>query len=157
MKKYVPLFVAIMNLLLCLAYLGEARQYRVYVSGIPGPGLFPWTIGLFWLAMSLWTIVEVWRGGMDAGLAVEWTDMAGWIRIAIVLACAAGFILTLDLLGDLVAGFLVMAIVMRTMGMKSIVRLVATSAGLMLLFHFVFVSQLGVILPQGIWSDLGWM
>ncbi len=157
MKQHVPKIVAIANLLLCIAYLTQARQYRMIVSGMPGPGAFPWTIGAFWFAMSLWSIVEVWQEGPAAGLATEWTDAAGWLRILVVLLSAAGFILLLDFLGDLIVSFLAIAVVMRTMGAKNPVYLLGTSIAVAAVSHFLFVTQLGVQLPQGILSDLGWM
>ena len=154
MKQRVPLIVAIASLLLSIAYLIKGQQYPALVKGAPGPGLFPLTIGLFWLGVSLWSIVEVSREGPALALSTEWTDTAGWLRILVVLVTAALFILLLKLLGDLVVSFLSIITVMRAMGTKSPVRLLGTSVAVALVLHFLFVTELGVPLPQGLWNEL---
>lgn len=154
MKQRVPLIVAIASLLLSIAYLIKGQQYPALVKGAPGPGLFPLTIGLFWLGVSLWSIVEVSREGPALAMSTEWADTAGWLRILVVLVTAALFILLLKLLGDLVVSFLSIITVMRAMGTKSPVRLFGTSVAVALVLHFLFVTELGVPLPQGLWNEL---
>lgn len=153
MKQRVPMIVAVANLLLCVAYILDSRQYPVLINRIPGPGLFPLTIGLFWLGVSLWTIVEVWGEDSSVALSTEWTDREGWVRIAVILVTAGLFIGLLDTLGDLVVSILSIMAVMRAMGTKSVVRIVGTSVAMAFAFHFLFVNQLGVPLPQGFWNE----
>lgn len=149
------MIMAVTSLLSSVGYLVLGREYHMFLeAGAPGPGLFPSTIGVFWLGVSLWALVEAWREGPPLGLSVEWPDKAGWQRIAVVLASSVLFILFLDKLGDLVVSFLTVLVVMRTMGTKNPVQLLGVSIALAVTSHVVFVNALGVPMPQGIWADM---
>jgi putative tricarboxylic transport membrane protein len=116
----------------------------------PGPGFFPFWLGLLGTAISLALLVRSWRGRLlgDAAGAL-WPDRAGALR---ALALVGGLVLSAMLLSP--AGFRVTALVFTAamlvaLGVRRPVAIAAFAlASSFGLFH-VFYHWLKVPLPVG--------
>ena len=138
--------------LIGVAYLIAGRQYPVMRNDQPGAGLYPLLVGVFWVVAGVACTVEVWREGRVAALGIEWPDHAGWRRILVIVVSCFVYVATVGLLGNLVMSFLVIVAVSRAMGMRRPLQLLATAAGMSVLWHLVFVTALHVPLPPGFWA-----
>lgn len=143
--------MAVVSFALAVAYLVYGRRYPVLPNGQPGAGLYPLVIGVFWTVVSAASLVEAWLARSDGSApVVEWPDRAGWIRIGVVLISAVAYVLLVGTVGELAMGFLVVAAIMRAMGLAHPAGLIAASAVLALASHVVFVTVLNVPLPRGV-------
>ncbi len=156
-REWAPTLIASASLLLALGYLLKDRQYPLVVNGQRGAGLYPMLIGIFWAAGSAACVWEALRDrsrDAPAGVPLDWPDGAGWLRTAVVLASCAAYVALIGELGDLLASFLVLVVVMRAMGMREPVRLLLIAAVVATVAHLVFVTALNVPMPRGV-LDLG--
>ena len=132
-------------------YLAAAYGYSVGTMAEPGPGLYPLVVGTLMLLGFLGVGLET-AWGRPSG-EVEWPERGGRLRIAVVLAACALYIVFLPYLGHAVAGSLVAVAVLRVMGMTSWRASIAMALVMGLGSHLLFTVALGVPLPAGFWLD----
>ena len=134
---------------LALFFLYEDRVYPLSRGGEPGPGLFPLIIGLWLFAASLIVAGETYMSHKLDAVKVEWPDRAGLLRMLGIVGACLVFMLLLNYLGDLGAGTLTILLILRVMGMRRWRYLVPAAILMAAATHWLFVSLLGVPLPQG--------
>lgn len=132
------------------AMAGVAYSYSLSDELGPGPGFFPFWLGLIGTAIGLVLLARSWRGGsVGEGPAALWPDRAGALR---ALALVGGLVLAAALLapaGFRVTALLFTAALLIALGVRRPVAIVAFAlASSFGLFH-VFYHWLKVPLPVG--------
>jgi Tripartite tricarboxylate transporter TctB family len=138
--------------LLGLAVLIGVSQMRVGFAAQFQPRLFPSLVG--------WLLIVV-GGGLGlaalrtpAQVNVEWPTRHGAIRVAIMLASVAGYVLSIGLLGMLISTFLVVSFEVWYLGNYR--WHVPIAAGLVsaAVLYLVFMHALGLTFPAGPFETL---
>ncbi len=129
---------------------GIAYSYALKDELGPGPGFFPFWLGLIGAVLSLVLLAQSWRGGSIGGNGEElWPDRAGAWRAAALLGGLVLSALLLEPAGFRVTAFVVTAALLVGLGVRRPVVIAAfavvASFGL---FH-VFYHWLKVPLPVG--------
>jgi len=129
---------------------GLAYGYALKDALGPGPGFFPFWLGLIGAALSLDLLAQSWRGrAIGGGAEVLWPDRAGGLRAAALLGGVALYALLLEPAGFRLAALVVTAALLFALGVRRPVAIAAfalvASFGL---FH-VFYHWLKVPLPIG--------
>jgi putative tricarboxylic transport membrane protein len=129
---------------------GIAYGYALKDALGPGPGFFPFWLGLIGAALSLVLLVQSWRGrAIGGGAEVLWPDRAGGLRAAALLGGVALYALLLEPAGFRLTALIVTAALLVALGVRRPVVIAAfalvASFGL---FH-VFYHWLKVPLPVG--------
>ena len=113
----------------------------------PGPGAFPFGLGLSMLAVSLGLLVRAVRlKGEEADLVIEIGHRYIWISLAALTVLALVF----EPLGYLPATTLFMLTLLRTLSTLNWTRATLAALSAALLSWFFFVRLLGVNLPPGV-------
>jgi Tripartite tricarboxylate transporter TctB family len=112
--------------------------------GLPGPGFFPFALGIALCVVALAVGVQIWREH-PAG---EHIDL-GHRDVVIVFAALAGVALGFERLGAYAALGLFTAVCLVLVARMSLVRAAASAALGMIVVWLVFNVVLGVVLPRG--------
>jgi putative tricarboxylic transport membrane protein len=112
--------------------------------GLPGPGFFPFVLGIALCLVVLAVGVQIWREH-PAG---EHIDL-GHRDVVIVFAALAGVALGFERLGAYAALGLFTAVCLVLVARMSLVRAAASAALGMVVVWLVFNVALGVVLPRG--------
>jgi hypothetical protein len=141
--------------LVCLGAIFVAAAAIAHGYGLkdalgPGSGFFPFWLGLAGAALSLFLLVQSWRGhSIGDGAEGAWPDRAGALRAAVLLGGLVLAALLLAPAGFRLTAFVVTAGLLVALGVRRPVLIAAfalvASAGL---FH-VFYHWLRVPLPVG--------
>jgi putative tricarboxylic transport membrane protein len=129
---------------------GIAYGYSLQDALGPGSGFFPFWLGLIGAALSLFLLVQSWRGrAIGDGAEGVWPDRAGALRSVVLLGGLALAALLLVPAGFRVTAFVVTGGLLVALGVRRPLVIAAfalvASAGL---FH-VFYHWLKVPLPVG--------
>lgn len=112
--------------------------------GLPGPGFFPFVLGIALCLVELAVGVQIWREH-PAG---EHIDL-GHRDVVIVFAALAGVALGFERLGAYAALGLFTAVCLVLVARMSLVRAAASAVLGMVVVWLVFNVALGVVLPRG--------
>ena len=140
----------------CLAAFGVYVVYGgsklSYVSDVgPGPGFFPFWIGIGFLLLGAYQMVLSYRSARrDSGHARPlWSGsgraLGAWLGLAVAIALFRWIGFTLGFV--LLTIFLIVVLDRRPVGLAF-----GIGAGLALVFYIVFEFALGVSLPAGPWG-----
>jgi putative tricarboxylic transport membrane protein len=131
---------------LAIAYLVAGRPYPLDTLAAPGPGVFPLAAGLALLVLAAWMFCAAGResasGSADADPRSQRTPLAIAVAAVLVLFAAA-----LPALGFVPAGFALVVVTARLMGLPGWWRPLALGAGVVAATRLIFVTWLGVPLP----------
>ena len=124
-----------------------AIRLKVGTPTEPQPGFFPFLGGVCIIFMASIIFVQGWLGRSKVG-----ADFGAVQRPALLVGVLALFIVGLDLLGYIISTPIIVAVVMRLMGIKSWRVLILTSIVLAFGTYFLFDKLLGISLPLGLLS-----
>ncbi len=137
--------------ILGLAYLAGALGYPWGSMAQPGPGLYPFVVGILIVISALGAGLEarvrrlrvraVWPKGRD-----RW-------RVLAVLGSSLAYLLLLPYLGHAFNGTLVALVVLHFTGLRRWTLKIGLALGIGLGSYYLFSSVLNVPLPAGIWLD----
>ncbi len=138
---------------LCALFLGMAFVawgYSLSDRLGPGPGFFPFWLGLVGAALTAGTIVQLWRGSTDLPEEdTAWPDRAGALRAGLLLMGTCAAALALEPLGFRLTAFAFTIALLLALGVRRpVVIAVFALASSFGLFH-VFYYWLKVPLPMG--------
>jgi hypothetical protein len=140
-------------LLLGLHVVREALAYGYMRGTTPGPGFFPFWVGLALAVLSLANLARSVRG--VERLASRF-DAQGLYQTLAIVGCVAGFVLAAPWLGMLVASGLLVPAIACAIRPRWTARLAVTIAALALGFpvlcYFLFGVYLQVPLVRGIFG-----
>jgi putative tricarboxylic transport membrane protein len=134
----------------CAGAAGIATSYGLKDELGPGPGFFPFWLGLIGAVLSLVLLAQSWRGRSLGDVAEGlWPDRAGALRAAALLGGLALYGLLLEPAGFRVTAFVVTVALLVALGVRRPVVIAAFALVASLgLFH-VFYHWLKVPLPVG--------
>jgi putative tricarboxylic transport membrane protein len=145
MRKRADALAGIFFALVGIVVMTQAIGLGIGTATDPKPGFFPLLGGLGLTVIS--TILLVRSLGEHSIELKEFGDL--WRPLFLVLGLGI-YILTLDMLGYIIATVILSAIVLHLMDTKPWWALFGISLGLALSSYFLFDRLLGVILPKGI-------
>ena len=136
-------------LVICVLFSYESFQLSLSDTLGPGPGFFPFWLGLLGAVLAVALLVQLHLNRMDLGAAALEFDRAGMRSVLqVVLALAAGSAL-LEIAGFRVSMLLLLAYLLHILGVRSKLAIaVFAAAGSFGVFH-VFFHLLRVPLPMG--------
>lgn len=112
----------------------------------PGPGLYPFFVGVSIAAFALLLLISVLR----AQARVATLGREGAVRLVLLTASLSLWILAMPLLGYVVATLLATYAMCKIMGLEGWWRPIAVSAGTALFIYLLFDLWLYIDLPRGI-------
>jgi putative tricarboxylic transport membrane protein len=140
-----------------VAAAGYARTFPPMPGQDIGPSLFPAIVGVALALVGGALVVSGLRrqGG-------RWLELDGWARTPRALARVAAVILSsiayaavVDLLGFLITGVLLLAVLFAVFGARRTLIL-PLAIGVTLVIHYSFYTMLGVPLPWGVLEAMAW-
>jgi len=116
----------------------------------PGPGLMPFLLGLLLILISFYLFLSSIVKKKDKDKKMEERQgQINFIKIGLVSASLFVYAFVLNKLGYLIATFLLLTILFRSVGLKRWSSLLIISASTVLVTYFVFTS-FGLRFPMGI-------
>ena len=148
-----------------LALLVLALLVALNASGFPeipgqqiGPAVFPKVLAGLLAVCALLLIV---RGGLT-NHSTPWLTLGEWLRSSthrrnflLTLGCLLFYVLASELLGFLLCGVLILAVMFGALAVKAS-RILPLACGLTLLIHTLFYLGLRVPLPWGVLIPIQW-
>jgi len=127
-------------------------SYKLSLGGFhnPGPGLWPFILGILLFIISLYLLLRhLFRLGAKGETVKEEQGKISFGRIILVVALLFAYSLLLENLGYLIATFMLLSILSKSMGSKKWTSVLIGSVLTVLVTYFVFTS-LGLRFPKGI-------
>lgn len=135
---------------------GTAIAYGAHDLGVgslnnPGPGLFPFIIGIAMAALSLSVAVTEMRTAMSAPVAKPpgGASAGGMFPVVAVIGALVFYTLALERIGFLLCTFLFLSVLFAALGRKNILISVAAGAAITLGAYLAFAKLLKITLPVG--------
>ena len=143
--------IAVAAILLALAgyVLVAANALPFGTFHVPQTAFFPKILALLLLMLSGVLLAQT-LVGTEVRRASERIPPEGWIRIGVTLAMLATFALVLERVGFLLATFLLMVILLRSIEAQNWRKLIAVALATAVISYGLFAWLLGVPLPAGI-------
>jgi putative tricarboxylic transport membrane protein len=139
-------------LAICLLFSYESFQLSLTDTLGPGPGFFPFWLGVLGALLALALLVQLHLSKVDVGAAALEFDRAGVrsvIQVVVALAAASA---VLEIAGFRVSMLLLLGYLLFILGVRSRLAIaIFAAAGSFGVFH-VFFNLLRVPLPMGILS-----
>jgi len=139
-----------LGLIFAILYLVEGRNLEIGRLGAPGPGIFPFIVGVIFALVSAAVIADaLWS--KDAGTATfpQGEDRRRLVGVYVSFVIYA---LLFNVIGFPVATVALVAVFTRLVGNNSWPKAALCGLGMMGLLWGTFTLLLGVRLPAGIWS-----
>ena len=137
-------------LAVCVVFAYESFQLSLSDALGPGPGFFPFCLGLIGALLAAALLVQLHLGRVDLGAETLTFDRAGMRGIALVLAGLTVAAALLEVLGFRLVTLLLIAYLLVVTGARNRVAIASCAvAGSFGVFH-LFFNLLKVPLPMGI-------
>jgi len=140
--------VAAFCVLLGLAIFWQARGMEYLTSIGPGPGFFPWWLGLILTGLSAaWLLSAVWRSTQkeERRFFPEWRGLR---RILLIAGAILAVGLTMEFVGFQLAMFAFVAFVLTALGWRGWGLTAILASALSFGVYHAFTRWLDVTLPQ---------
>ena len=127
-------------------------SYRLGVGriGSPGPGLFPFCLGVIFLLLSFIHLVgELFHRKKEVIMKPDEETSEGVMRLILLVSSLFVYALFLEGLGYLITTFVVLIMLFKIAGNKSWIRVTIYSLST-LIITYLFFTYLGVRFPGGI-------
>lgn len=147
--------VGIAGLAFAAFVVAESMSLRFMTRLGPGPGFFPFLLGLLFGGLSLLVLLQAGRLAATTGDGAETDDAApdkGWIKVVSLVAMIAAVGLTIETVGYCLTMLAFTVSVLVLMGERRWMVVAGTALVLSFGVYFVFVRYLGVVLPSGVLS-----
>jgi hypothetical protein len=154
MRNRVDVWAGVVLCAVGIGTLFEAFRLKVGTFLAPKPGFFPLLGGLVLIGFSLGLLVQIWmRRGRASGRNQE---PLGELRRPLILVTSMGiYAAVLDPLGYLLPTFVISALILRMLDVKSWKGIILASLGLSVASYLLFGRILGIELPSGDLPFLG--
>ena len=127
--------------------LGKARN--------PGPGLFPFCLGLLFFLLALIALIQAFKGApREPEGPKEERPPANLRKLGLITAALFAYALLIEWLGYQITTFLTLALLFWSAGYKRWVQVLGYSCVVVVITYFLF-TYLGVRFPPGILRLLG--
>lgn len=138
---------AVIFLVIALTYSWQALSYSVGTPAQPGPGLFPIMIGALFVVAAVGLLVETRRGRSED--VVHWPYPRYALRLVLVLVASVLYLVLLPIIGQLLAGALLCALLLIALNMRRWWVVLIVSVVSSVTIYVLFSTVLGVPLPRG--------
>jgi len=142
---YANLFWILFSLVTCV----ESYRLKIGTINTPGPGFFPYSVGLVMLILSLVALLQWIRKKNDVEKRPRQEPLRWW-NILIILAAITAYAFSLEKIGFLVNTFLFMCLLLKVVEPQSwktaILGGLITAVAANLIFNVIFQAQI----PPGI-------
>ena len=131
-------------------------SYRLDLGSFrdPGPGLMPFLLGVLLLPFSFYRLVRsVLKKDPEDKMMVR-QGKINFARLCLILVSLFAYILLLERIGFLIATFLLLSLLFRSMGSKKLIYAMG-AAGLTVLVTYALFTFLGVRFPPGVLRFIG--
>lgn len=130
-----------------------ALKYRLFVSGIPGPGLFPFIMGIGMIIFS--SIILISSLSQKKGETVIqkedfFLQRDSWKKLLFALFALFAYWISLEYLGFLLTTFLFMIFLLRFIEPQRLITVFTTAFLTATLSYALFKLWLNLLLPDGI-------
>ena len=130
----------------------ESYQLSLRDTLGPGPGFFPFWLGVLGAVLAIVLLIQLHLGRVDLGADPLTFERAGTRSVVVVLAGLVGATALLDVVGFRVSMLLLVAYLLMILGARSRVAIaICAGAGSFGVYH-VFFDLLKVPLPVGIFG-----
>jgi hypothetical protein len=125
-----------------------SRSYGLGTFARPGPGMFPFVIGLFIFPLSLALFISALRSKSEEAL------MSGWQMrtFAFFVGTCVFWILAMPLLGYVLVTLIATFLFAKIMKLEGWIKPLILSAATALFIYFLFDVWLYIDLPRGFWG-----
>ena len=134
----------------CAAFAFESLELKLSDTLGPGPGFFPFWLGLLGVALSVGLLWQLSTGRADLGDEPLSFERAGVRQVGMVIAILAAATLLLDPLGFRLTMLAMIASLLFVLGTRSAVVIACFALGGSLGIYHVFSTWLKVPLPLGL-------
>jgi hypothetical protein len=140
---------AIVVTLLGLGIFVFSYSYRMGIGSLksPGPGLFPFLLGLLLFLLSFCKVVAIMKKSEGSEKRTKGPIFFG--KLFLLLLSLMFYAIFLNVLGYSIATFVTLLFIFRIAGYKSLPKISLYSMIIVVLSYFLFTS-LGVVFPRGI-------
>jgi putative tricarboxylic transport membrane protein len=145
--------VALLLLLTSGAYLYFSLPLARGSGARPGPGFFPFAVGVFLCAVALAYLLAALRGTTGVATAAVAIAPEARTRVRITTVTLVGSCLLLPWLGYPIVAFLFVALLLRALGGQRWSTIGVTAVVSAAASYYLFAVLLGVPLPRGPWLD----
>ena len=135
------------------AYLLAALPIARGTGARPGPGFFPFVIGVFLLAVALVYTIASLRGATGVATTAAALAPAARYRVLATGETLVGSCLLLPWAGYPVVAFAFVAVLLRALGGRHWLGIAATAIVSAAASYYLFAVLLGVPLPRGVWIE----
>lgn len=122
-------------------------EYRLGSPTDPGPGFYPVLVGLLLILGSVGAGIEAWRG--ESQEDISWPGHDAFKRVGVIAGSLVVYAVTLVRFGYPIMTALLVALVLRIMGMSNWLVILITAIAMSLGSYYLFRVLLGVPLPVG--------
>jgi len=150
MKNLADIVGSLILILMGIVAIIGAIGLHVGTPTEPQPGFFPFMSGAFILVLSLIILVRGWLG--RGNRPAKFGEVR---RPALLVVALIAFVAVLEPLGYLITSLIIVALVLRIMGIRSWRVLLTTSFAMSIGTFVLFDRLLGIALPVGILSRVG--
>lgn len=151
-KRTGRVVVGIVGFMVAVGYTLEARAMPMGTAEAPGPGAFPWIVGLVACVISLIVVAEAIWGDVVQGDV----DLPSGRNARLVLGFAGAtvaYVVALPFLGQYVAAVLYMTGLLKLLGPHRWPRTIAYGVVSGVAVSWIFIGLLGIRMPTGaLWA-----
>ncbi len=137
-------------LVVALGHLWEASKMPLGTPALPGPGLFPITVGVVVSLLSLTLLLQAARQPARQQASIIPAGEPGR-RVAGVWLALAAYALLVGTLGHALLTGVVSIVILRLLGMRRWWVIFLLAAALAAGSYYLFVVVFEVPLPEGVW------
>jgi putative tricarboxylic transport membrane protein len=146
--RHALLGIALMSAVLSIIYLVTSLQYPMDTAAQPGPGFYPFIVGILWLLSSLGLALEA-RTKEERAL-VSWPQGVAFFRIIAIVGSLLFYVILLPVLGHVIVAAVVILVALQAMGGLRWQFRIALTILLTLGSYYLFDVLLEVPLPRGV-------
>jgi putative tricarboxylic transport membrane protein len=128
-----------------------ALSYGIGSPAKPGPGMYPFVVGLFVFPLSLILFIGSLRGKKEDAALMD-RRQAG--TFALFIGACAFWILAMPLLGYPLVTLIVTFLLSKIMKLEGWLKPLLLAFGMALFVYLLFDVWLYVDLPRGVWGEL---
>lgn len=151
MQRRADRIISIILIAIGAGYLAYNTRYNWGTAEAPGPGFFPFVMGLLLLLLSLRLLAATVFSAATAKPATdgEADGPLAWRRPALMVAILVLYILILDQAGYPLSTLALLLVSFRVLGATGWLKSTAISVGLVAFTYLLFVVWMQVPLPAG--------
>lgn len=130
----------------------ESRKYSMGRLDNPGPGFFPFLLGIAILFMSIALFIKILKNAKIEGQSSSyWPPRGGLMKVSLIFLVLLLFTLFFEVTGYLINIFVLFLILLKPVGKQKWFTTLLISFGATFISYLLFDRWLMLPLPRGIW------